>query len=125
MTSKGLLVLIALIGFSAVSNAQKSVEPAKAPAVTAPATKDVPVPADSEVAILKAQRSVQSAQIQEADRRQKAVDAEQKAEQQADANLKQAITELNAAVEKARNELKLPANAPFDQMKLAFTVPAK
>lgn len=160
--TKGLLFLVALIGFSCVSNAQTqgggydampdsngkcpsgmdltggthgesvcilkhsaqpAVAPAAAPAV--PAVKEIPAPADSEVAILKAQRSVQSAQLQATDRRQKANDAEQKAQQQDEINLKQALTELNAAVEKARNELKLPANVPFDQMKLAFTVPAK
>lgn len=143
MTSKGLLFLVALIGFSCVSHAQTQVpnspniqningdvhvkdEVAHAhPAAPAPTTKEVPAPADQQVAILKAQRSVQSAQLLATDRRQKATDAEQKAEQQDEANLKQALAELNAAVDKARTELKLPANTPFDQMKLAFTPPAK
>lgn len=169
--TKGFLFLVALIGFSCVSNAQKPAEPVAVgydalpdsngkcpsgmnltggihgesvcirnvngdvhvkdevahahPAAPAPTTKEVPAPADQQVAILKAQRSVQSAQLLATDRRQKATDAEQKAEQQDEANLKQALAELNAAVDKARTELKLPANTPFDQMKLAFTPPAK
>lgn len=115
---KGIIWFIAFVSFSCVANAQT---PAEAPK---PTVKEVAVSADQQVAILKAQRALQGAQIQQADRRQKAIEAEQKLEQQDEANIKQTIAELNAQVEKARIELKLPANTPFDQMKLAFTVPA-
>lgn len=115
-----MLFLVAFIGFSYGSYAQNP----EVPKPAAPTAKEVAVVADQQVAILKAQRALQGTQIQSTDRRQKAIEAEQKMEQQDEANIKQAVNELNAAVDRARKEMKIDPSVPFDQMKLAFILPA-
>lgn len=117
------LVLVAsILSFACIANAQ---DKPVAHAAAAPQTKEVVAPEKIQNEILKAQRNLQSTQLNENNRRQQAVEVEQKAEQGADANLKKAIEDLNAQVEKARKDLNLPAGTPFDQIKLAFVVPVK
>lgn len=125
---KGLVFTAILLGIISISNAQEKPATVKPlPRSTAPSVnnKDVPASPESQLAILKAQRALQGAQLQETSRQQKAIENEKKAEQQAETDLKQALADLNTAVEKARKEANLPDSTPFDQMKLAFSVPVK
>lgn len=97
----------------------------KAPSAPTPAvqTAEIPVPVEKANDILKMQRSIQGAALAETDRQQKAQQAEQQAQQAYAQQAKKLMDDLNAAVEKLRTDLKVPANAQFNQGKVAFEVP--
>lgn len=136
--------LIAILGVSSVAFAQVTqishgknspningavTAPATPPAAAkpatppAPTTKDVNLPNDTLVEVLKLQREYQGEQLQETQRQQQAAKSEQQAEQSAQQHIEDTGKQIGAVEDKARITLKLPAGTPFDQIKLAFAVP--
>ena len=88
-------------------------KPVDAPIQPAPQQiTNVAVPAEQALAIVKLQRDMQDLEL-----------TAKAAQEQAQQKLQALVTQYNKAVEKARTDLKVPADAPFNAEMVSFAIP--